>query len=207
METLNLFAYSCPSCKASDRSRLYALFFDEELRSRSVSAPFELVDFAPEAALASYLRAIPNVSYRSADLLMDDVDDTADLTDLHMYADDSKDAFVCSHLLEHVPDDRKAMSELFRILKPGGFGIAMVPIALTMTETHEDPSVVSKTDRWKYYGQDDHVRAYAKSDFVSRLSEAGFDVEQLGATHFGKETFKEHGIHPRSVLYVVRKSS
>jgi predicted SAM-dependent methyltransferase len=122
-----------------------------------------------------------------------------------IYGTESIDAFICSHVLEHVEDDRKALRELYRILKPGGWGICMVPILLTLKETLENPDWVTPEQRWKYYGQDDHVRAYSKEGFIERLVEANFEVELLGIDHFGAQSFDKHGIHPRSILYVVHK--
>ena len=77
------------------------------------------------------------------------------------YSEGQFDVFICSHVLEHIPDDRKAMQELYRILKPRGYGIAMVPINLKVEMTLEDPSLQIPS-RWKYFAQDDHVRMYAK---------------------------------------------
>jgi ubiquinone/menaquinone biosynthesis C-methylase UbiE len=110
-------------------------------------------------------------------------------------------------MIEHIEDDRQAMRELYRILKPGGWGIAMVPIQLDLEKTLEGLPISSEGERWKYYGQNDHVRMYAKQDFISRLQDAGFEVKQFGEDHFGKDVFLLHGLHPRSVLYVVEKPS
>jgi SAM-dependent methyltransferase len=104
-----------------------------------------------------------------------------------------------------VPDDRKAIGELFRTLRPGGFAIVMVPLIHGVEATHEDPAINTPELRWKYYGQDDHVRQYGKSDFVDRLTAAGFRVDQIGVDHFGAEAFRRAGIAPDSVLYVARK--
>jgi SAM-dependent methyltransferase len=145
-------------------------------------------------------------SYRTADLFMDAADDRVDITDMKVYPDASVDFFICSHVLEHVADDRKALGELRRILKPGGRGILVVPIVLTIDEIDEDPSVTDPAERWRRFGQGDHVRLYSKSGFLARVREAGFDVHQLGREHFGGETFERHGITEQSVLYVVEKA-
>jgi predicted SAM-dependent methyltransferase len=97
------------------------------------------------------------------------------------------------------------MKELHRVLKPGGWGIAMVPITNAIEETYENDSITTDADRWKYFGQDDHVRMYSKKGFVGNLEKAGFKVDQLGIDYFGSNVFERHGIHPRSILYIVSK--
>ena len=202
-ETLNLEHYSCRRCGASDRERLYALYFKEYLPGQE---EVRLLDIAPAAALSAMLRRRPEIRYRSADLFMKQVDDRGvDITDMGLYADASFDFFICSHILEHVPDDRRAMRELHRILRSGGAGIAMVPINLALTQTTEDPACTDEATRWRLFGQDDHIRAYSRTDFTGRLREAGFTVEELGEDHFGREAFDAAAILPGSVLYIVTK--
>jgi hypothetical protein len=81
----------------------------------------------------------------------------------------------------------------------------MVPIVHGVEETHEDPAIDTPELRWRYYGSDDHLRQYGKADFINRLTAAGFEVDQLGAATFGKESFRCAGIAPDSILYVARK--
>ena len=200
-ETFNILNYECPTCMASDRDRLYALY----ISGKSSNKRIKFIDFAPSSGLSQFLKSLPFLIYQSADLNSELADDKVDLMDMHIYPSNSVDAFLCSHVLEHVEDDRRAMKELFRILKPGGWGIVMVPIQLNLCNVLEDSSHISEADRWKYYCQDDHVRLYSKQGFIDRLTEAGFKVNQLDISHFGLEKFKVHGIHPRSVLYVVEK--
>jgi predicted SAM-dependent methyltransferase len=126
---------------------------------------------------------------------------------MNIYEDNTFDFFICSHVLEHIQNDIKAMSELYRVLKPGGKCIAMVPIALSLEEDYENPEITTAEGRWKHFGQDDHVRMYSKSGFVNKLASTGFLVHQLDVNFFGYEIFDKHGIHPRSVLYVVEKRS
>jgi predicted SAM-dependent methyltransferase len=134
------------------------------------------------------------------------VDDRVDIADMRIYEDDSVDFFICSHVLEHVPHDRQALRELCRVLKPAGRGIIMVPLVHGVDETQEDPSVDTDALRWKYYGSGDHIRQYGKRDFLGRLADAGFQVDQLGIDYFGNEAFRRAGIAADSVLYVVRKA-
>lgn len=205
-ETINYLKYTCPSCGASDRDRLYALYLQ---RSRAeLKGNAKLLDIAPSQSLGEFLKKeYPSINYTSADLIMNSVDDCVDITQMEIYADEIFDFFICSHVLEHVQDDRKAMSELFRVLKSGGKGIAMVPIMLSIEEDYEDPAVITPEDRWKHFGQDDHVRVYSKPGFINKLSFTGFLVHQLGIDFFGSDIFDKHGIHPRSVLYIVEKPS
>jgi SAM-dependent methyltransferase len=202
-ETINLEHYSCANCNASDRDRLYALYLKEYFMS--FGDQIDLLDIAPANSLRFFIQKFSNVRYRSMDLLMSDVDDKLDITDMHSYKEGQFDFFICSHVLEHIPNDIQAMKELYRILKKGGKGIAMVPINLQVEKTMEDPNCTDIAKRWKYFGQDDHVRMYAKSDFINRLQSVGFTIEQLGIDHFGESVFTKNAIFPTSILYIVTK--
>lgn len=205
-ETCNVQSYSCPSCQASDRDRLYALYLQNYLTNLPAKEPIKFVDFAPSPPLSNLIRKLrPEISYRTADLLAEGVDDRVDITDLRTYGDNQFDFFVCSHVLEHVTDDRKALRELYRILKPGGRGILMVPIILSLTEIDEDPTVIDEGERWKRFGQNDHVRLYSRNGFLERVRETGFIVHQCNRDFFGPDVFARNGITDQSVLYVVEK--
>jgi predicted SAM-dependent methyltransferase len=206
-ETLNLAAYSCPACDASDRERLYALYLKQRLATLDPARRYRFIDFAPSLALSRLLRTLTNLEYRTADYFRPNVDDQVDISNMPLYADNSVDMFLCSHILEHVPNDRAAMRELHRILKPGGFGIVMVPLIVGVTKTHDDPAINTPGQRWKYYAQDDHLRLYGTQDFVDQLSAAGFAVRRLALDFFGAGVFKRAGLADNSVLYVVEKSA
>lgn len=204
-ETINIESYSCPHCGASDRERLYALYLDDLPAPKPVESGQKMLHFAPEPALADHIRRMARFEYRSADRGMDTVDDQVDIADMGRYQEGAFDCFICSHVLEHVTGDRAALAELFRILAPGGWGILMVPLMTRIDTTLEDPEARSEADRWRLFGQGDHVRLYAKQDFLKRVVVAGFTVEQLGAAHFGPDRFARAGIAAGSVLYIVRK--
>ncbi len=203
-ETLNWSAYSCPHCYASDRDRLYALYVTKRLME-SGATDISMLEIAPSRPLSEMLNKTGKISLRTADLMMDAVDDRVDITDMNCYAEGAFDAFICSHVLEHVQDDLKALRELFRILKPGGWGILMAPIILALDKTDEDPLLEDKGERWRRFGQDDHVRIYSRSGFVERAEAVGFVVKQYGQKYFGADAFGKHGISDKSVLYVVEK--
>lgn len=206
METLNYSQYSCPHCHASDRDRLYALFIREKSVGGVGKTNLNLIEFAPFKPLGQLIKRLGNYNLRTADLFMDGVDDKVNLEEMPLYHDRSFDCFICSHVLEHVPDDRKALRELFRVLKPGGWGILMVPILLSIDEIDEDPELVDEGERWRRFGQNDHVRMYSKYGFLRRIMEAGFLVEQYGWQHFGAHQFAQAGIAKKSVLYVVGRA-
>jgi len=163
----------CPRCYARDRERLIYLYLKKEKRY-VLSASISLLHVAPEKNLAIKLKSNPNINYISADLNSPLVDINMDITDIKQ-PDDTYDVIICNHVLEHINDDRKAMSELFRVLKKGGFAILQVPISYSIDKTLEDFSITSPEDREIMYGQKEHVRIYG-SDYKLRLKGVGFSV-------------------------------
>lgn len=200
-ETMNHRRYLCRVCGSVDRDRLYKLYFDRFLPPDGVR---RVLDFAPSAPLSTYVHSRADLQYRTADLSMSSVDDVVDITDMPMYADGSFDFFICSHVLEHVLDDGRALSELYRILAPGGRGIVMTPVA-PEGSFDEDPAVTDEKERWRRFGQGDHVRLYDRSTLCSRIRKSGFEVSALDRRTFSDEAFIRHAIALGSVLYVVQK--
>lgn len=203
-ETFNYADYECPFCGASDRERLYALFLIIIAREAG-GCQLRLLDFAPSQTFQQFVTKLSCFEYRTADLFVNNYNDIVDIVNMHQYPDNHFDCFICSHVLEHVPDDRKALKELFRILKPSGFGIIMSPISLHFTSTYEDFSQTSEAQRWKHFGQGDHVRIYARKDFTSKITESGFNLRIFDRLFFGEELLLGSGISPGSVLYVGEK--
>ena len=171
---------ACPICGGRDRGRLMQLFLDKHVFQSG--ADFRVLHIAPEYGLSRWLRKQRDCAdYVAADLEphvhigVPNVQ-KADLLGLP-FEDQSFDVVICSHVLEHVQDDGKAMRELYRVLAPGGVGLLQVPYANDGGETDEDPSVTDVGERVRRFGQGDHVRLYALDDFVERLKSAGFSVE------------------------------
>ncbi len=204
-ETINPAQYTCPHCGASDRDRLYALYLAITLSKVPSETKLSVLDIAPSNSLKMFLLKHQNLLYKSADRYMEGVDIVIDITNMDAIDSESFDFFICSHVLEHVPDDKKALSELLRILKPGGFGILMVPIILKNDKIDEDPTVTDVGERWRRFGQDDHVRSYSKTGFIKRVKNAGFVINQYNIDFFGKDVFFQCGISQKSVLYIVEK--
>lgn len=201
-ETLNKDFYSCSNCGASDRDRLYAMYIKEILRNNEKI--INMLDIAPSKSLTSFIKKFPKIKYKTADLYMEKVNDNIDITNMP-YADESFDVIICSHVLEHIENDIKALKELYRILNKNGWGILMVPINLHLEKDYENPSAKTPEERWKHFGQNDHVRIYSKQGFIKKVLAANFKIQQLDSKHLGAEKFKNYGIANSSVLYVVTK--
>ncbi len=203
-EMLSVEAYSCAKCGASDRERLYALWVGEQIEKGLFKKDMRVIHFAPEASLSAKLKSMNWFDYKTADLFMDNVDYKVDMMDMQ-FEDESVDFFICSHVLEHVESDDKAIKELFRITKLGGCGILVAPIIIGLRETVEDSSVMDEAGRWRLFGQNDHVRLYGHDDYVNKIRSHGFSVDELGQSYFGEEVFRKLGLTSTSVLYVVYK--
>jgi len=207
-ETINEEEYSCPFCYGSDRDRLYALFFNKLLACKKgrIFKNVRLLDIAPSGSIQKFLfREHGEITYDTADLFMEDVDYKVDIQEMPAVDDEKYDLFICSHVLEHVKDDKKALRELYRILKPDGIGILLVPLDLEQ-DTIDEEFGLTEEENWKRFGQGDHVRKYSKQGFIGRMEEAGFQVNQLGQDFFGKREYKRNAINKEAVLYVVTKN-
>jgi len=165
----------CPRCGALERHRLLLLFLAR--RTDILDRPLELLHVAPEHALLLTLSRRANLRYRSVDLDSPLAQDHADLMWLP-YADGRFDVVLCNHVLEHVGDDLAALSEIHRVLAPGGRAIVLSPIDERREDTLEDANVITQKDRARIFGQADHVRRYGR-DFGARVAEAGFHVEMV----------------------------
>jgi SAM-dependent methyltransferase len=204
-ETTNLLKYLCAHCHASDRERLYALYIERALRRYQPQQSLRMLDIGPAPRLGKFIDAYAQIQRVTSDLYAEGVDYRLDITDMHAFDDNSFDLLLCSHVLEHIPDDRKALRELYRVLKRGGWGIVMVPICMAIDAIDEDPTVTDEGERWRRFGQDDHIRLYNHDGFVQRVESAGFVVRQLDINYFGKRAFLRYGFSPSSVLYIVEK--
>ena len=164
----------CPGCSSLERHRLLWLFLHNELNI--LSSKISLLSVAPDYATQTKLRSLNNINYTSVDLESPLADHKSDLTKLG-FNNNTFDAILCYHVLEHIEEDKKAISELYRVLKPGGWAILQTPIDYDRENTFEDFSITSPDKRKITYGQRDHVRVYGK-DYFSRLREAGFIVKE-----------------------------
>ena len=140
----------------------------------------KVLHFAPEQAFYSRFRQMKNLNYTTTDLNSPLADVKADICNLP-FKDNTYDVIFCNHVLEHIPDDTKAMRELYRVLKKGGMGIFQIPQDLNRDVTFEDNSITDRKERAKIFGQYDHVRIYGK-DYFDKLRSVGFKVDEVDYT-------------------------
>jgi SAM-dependent methyltransferase len=164
-----------------------------------------LLHFAPEWTMRARLAPLAGergLRYVTADLDPAGVDLQLDLTALDL-PDAAFDAVMCSHVLEHIPDDAAAVRELRRVTAPGGWCLVMVPLDITRETTYEDPSVVSPEGREREFLQHDHVRLYAP-DIADRLRAAGFDAEVIHPADLGPQAVERAGMLPADLMFLCR---
>ena len=170
-----------PSTLSLERHRLLWLYLQNETDFFTSKEKKKVVHFAPEQAFYKLFRNQKNLEYTTTDLLSPLADVKADICNLP-FQDNSYDMILCNHVLEHIPDDTKAMQELFRVMKPGGMGIFQIPQDLKRDVTFSDDSIIDQKERAKIFGQYDHVRVYGR-DYFDKLRNIGFRVEEVDYTN------------------------
>jgi SAM-dependent methyltransferase len=194
----------CPRCMSNARERLVYLY----LRTRNAlfTDPLRVLHVAPEPNISRLLSAQPNLKYVTADLFEPKVMTRFDLMNLP-FANNTFDAVICNHVLEHVSNDRTAMAEIHRVLKPGGWALLQVPIALALDKTFEDPTAKTDADRIRVFGQNDHVRLYCAADYVARLEETGFRVSASNyASELPEDSRIKYALIPEEQIFVCTKA-
>jgi len=192
-----------PSTLSLERHRLLWLYLINEtvLFERKV----KLLHFAPEQAFYTRFKKLNNIQYDSIDINSPLAKIKADICDLPI-KDNTYDFILCNHVLEHIPDDSKAMKELFRVLKPGGYGIFQIPQDLNRETTFEDNTITDKAERAKIFGQYDHVRVYGR-DYFDKLRSIGFKVEEVDYTaSLSTEEIEKYCLAKGEIIPVVYKN-
>ena len=165
-----------PSTLSLERHRLLWLYLQNETDFFTAETKKKVLHFAPEQAFYKRFRHQKNIDYTTTDLLSPLADVKADICNLP-FKDNSFDIILCNHVLEHIPDDTKAMQELYRVLKPTGMAILQIPQDLSRAITYSDDSIVDQKERSKIFGQYDHVRIYGR-DYFDKLRSIGFQVTE-----------------------------
>jgi SAM-dependent methyltransferase len=192
-----------PSTLSLERHRLLWLYLQNE--TDFFTAKHKVLHFAPEQAFYKRFRKMKNLEYVTTDLNSPLADVKADICNLP-FEDDAFDVILCNHVLEHIPDDTKAMQELYRVLKSGGFGVFQIPQDLNREKTFEDNTITDKKERAKIFGQYDHVRIYGR-DYFDKLSSVGFKVEEVDYTaNLSQENITRYCLAKGEIIPVVYKT-
>lgn len=191
-----------PSTLSLERHRLLWLFLQRE--TDFFKSKLKVLHFAPEQAFYKRFRNLSHLDYTTTDLNSPLADVEADICNLP-FDDNTFDVILCNHVLEHIPDDHKAMQELFRVLTPGGWGVFQIPQDLDREWTFEDDSITDRKERAKIFGQYDHVRIYGR-DYFDKLRNVGFEVEEIHFTkHLSQEELNRYRLAVNEVIPFVRK--
>ena len=197
----------CPNCLSLERHRLLWLWLLRESDiGRGAMALPKMLHIAPEVALMRKFRkmyASQPSAYVTADL-------ESPLADIHFdvqqipLEDESFDCVICNHIMEHVEDDGKALSEIYRIMRRGGWGVILSPVELEREKTFEDDTITDRAERTRIFGQYDHRRIYGR-DYAERLREAGFEVYDIDYKNELSKAEQELYALPADHLYIVCK--
>ncbi|MEK9177352.1 MAG: methyltransferase domain-containing protein [Patescibacteria group bacterium] len=188
----------CPRCNSSARERLIYLFLKR--RTGAFSNPLDILHIAPEKNLQHTLKRRSRGTHISGDIEPGAADTTFDIQKIP-FANERFDLVICSHVLEHIIDDARAMHELYRVLRSGGIAILQVPYSPLLTKTFEDPRVQRPGERERVFGQSDHVRIYG-TDYPDRLRKAGFIVEMIFPNAFlSEKEIKKYALDPQEPIF------
>lgn len=192
----------CPYDLTLERHRLMWLYLKQE--SNFFTDQLEVLHIAPEQCFHSLFKKQENINYLTGDIESPIADMHFDIHEIPL-ENDKYDVVFCNHVLEHVEDANKALSELYRVMKPGSWGIFQVPQDLSRAETYEDSTITSPEEREKHFWQKDHVRLFGR-DYPEWLKRVGFEVEEfIASEEFSEELIKRYRLHPTEILYIAHK--
>ena len=192
----------CPGTLSLERNRLLCLYLDKE--TNILSSNLKVLHVAPEQIFYKKFKNFKHWNYLTFDINSPIADVKGDLKSMQ-FKDESFDLIICNHVLEHIEDDRKALKEIYRVLKRGGISILQVPINIKRKKTFEDFNITSHQEREKNFGQYDHVREYGL-DFKDRIEEVGFEVEMLNyGENFSKKMKIKYGLLENDLIPIAKK--
>lgn len=192
-----------PATLSLERHRLLWLFLKSH--TRFFTAKLDLLHIAPEQCFYKRFKAMPNINYTTADY-------NSPIADLHFdlhqapLPDNRFDVIFCNHVLEHVKNDLQCIRELYRIMKPGGWGVFQVPLDTSRETTYEDDRITSPEERAIHFWQKDHVRLYGR-DYPLRLKAAGFNVIAYNiCEELGSEAVDRYRLPKGEIIYLCCKN-
>jgi len=194
-----------PSTLSLERHRLLWLYLKNETAFFTYDKKLKVLHIAPEQCFLNRFKKQKNLEYITSDIESPIADVKADICDLP-FDENSFDVVLCNHVLEHIPDDTKAMQELYRVMKSGGFGIFQIPQDLNRDKTFEDDSITDPKERAKIFGQYDHVRVYGR-DYFDKLRTIGFNVEEVNySKKIDSQLVNRYALMKNEILPVCRKN-
>lgn len=189
----------CPNCLSLERHRLMWLYLKE--KTNFFSSKLRILHIAPEACFIKRFEKQHGDHYITADIESPLAKVKMDIHHIP-FPEDTFDVILCNHVLEHVKDDIKAMGEIRRVLKPGGFSILQVPFFSPVPETtFEDLTITDRRKREEIFGQDDHVRRYGR-DYPKRIEQAGLKAVEDGFVNAKSDIDRQkYGLVKGEVIY------
>jgi SAM-dependent methyltransferase len=193
----------CPRCHAKARHRRIWLFLEQ--KTDLFEFPLRLLHVSPEYCFSRRLKKLSNLFYVGGDIA--DCPNIAIKMDLAAtpLLSDSFDAVICIHILEHIEDDHRALSELYRVLKPGGWAVISVPLRWDR-KTHENAKILSEEERERAFGETGHVRAYG-NDFIERLEKCGFRAEVDLGKNVHQQAREKYGLRDDEDIFFCHKNT
>ncbi len=199
----------CPYCQSTDRDRLVYLYLSQE--TQVFNKKVRILHISPEPALYDNLKNHSNILYVTGTKYSEGIYyhkyiKSIDLLELP-YGDGEFDLVICNHVLEHIDEDAKAISEIYRVITDGGSAILQVPISNQLEVTYEDSSITSKKGREKHFGQFDHVRIYGR-DYPKRIENAGFKVQKYSpfSAEYLEKVLNQFALNKNEKLFIAHKN-
>ncbi len=197
----------CINCGSLERHRSLWMFFKEQ--NLLTNKPIRLLHVAPEKIFYDQFKSLPNIEYFPIDLMPDEYSygiNTIQMDVTQMtFQDNYFDGIICNHVLEHIREDQKAMREMSRVLKPGGWAILNTPVNLQKETTHEDVNLYDPQKQLELFGQPDHVRVYGR-DFLDRVTNAGFTAEVINyVSNFSNNDKFKYGLKDQEAIFYCSK--
>lgn len=191
-----------PGSLSLERHRLMWLYLKE--KTNFFTANLKVLHIAPEHCFIKRFEALNNLDYITADIESPLAKVKMDVHEIP-FPDNTFDVSFCNHVMEHVDDDIKAMSEIRRVLKPGGWAIIQSPIDYRIEKSFSDPTATTPALREKIYGQNDHVRQYGR-DYAQILEKAGFNVvEDDYVMKMDPAKAQRYGLDKNEYIYFCQK--
>ncbi|MCS6820940.1 MAG: class I SAM-dependent methyltransferase [Microscillaceae bacterium] len=193
----------CPNCLALERHRLMYLYLKQ--RTNFFQDKLKVLHIAPEICFLKHFEKLPNLQeYITADLESPLAKVKMDIHQMP-FADNYFDVVFCNHVLEHVENDKQALSEIYRVMKPTAWAIIQSPIDMSLPTTYEDHNITSPAEREKAFGQNDHVRIYGR-DYSKHLAQIGFQVKEDDfVKQLPKEVIEKHALPANEIIFLCKK--